>query len=117
MCLFKNAVLLLDNVENETGCAAPKDVVIDDDGGDGLDSVNVTTDPDEVGVAGEEYKGLIDNPENLVCKLTFGCALKEIFFVGVGTAAWIMFACDDFCAAGGVEYPSPSGGDSAESSV
>lgn len=72
MCLFKNTVLLLDSVENETGCAAPKDVVTDDDGGDGLDSVDVATDLDEVGVAGEEYKGLTDNPENLVCKLTSG---------------------------------------------
>lgn len=68
MCLLKNTVLLLDSVENETGCAVPK-VVIDDDGRDGLDSV---TDPDEVGVAGEEYKGLTENPENLVCKLTSG---------------------------------------------
>lgn len=74
MCLFKNAVLLLDSDEGETGCAAPKDVVIDDDGDgrDGLDSVDVATDLDERGVAGEEYKGLVDNPENLVCKLMSG---------------------------------------------
>jgi len=71
-CLPKNAALLLDDGENETGCAAPKDDVTDDVGGDGLDSVDVATDSGEVGVAGEEYKGLIDSPENLVRKLTLG---------------------------------------------
>lgn len=70
ICLFKNAARLLDSGENETGCAAPKDdVIADDDGGDGLDSFKVAT--DEAGVAGE-YKGLIDRPPNLVCKLTVG---------------------------------------------
>ena len=39
-----------------------------------------------------------------------------MFFVGVETAAWIMFACDDFSGAGSVMYPGPGGVDSAESS-
>lgn len=39
---------------------------------------------------------------------------KEVFFVEIEPAAWIMFTCDDFSAAGGVKFPGPG---SAESSL